>query len=192
VDFDVSRFQHLAIDGSDDETRQWWPRVMLDGYPKGGSWSPPPVYSPQPLRDLPDFWHLFGVGGLVVGERAREEVGSHLEAVGELLSLTTQRRQLWLSNITRVYDCLDEDATQRDVPGGEIDRYAFLEHRLPELSLFKIPETVTTDLFCVHRGDDPDIEFLTCVRDAGLTGLLFHPAWDSEQGPLRLPDWDEV
>jgi hypothetical protein len=190
VDF-VYDVQYLLVDGPEGVFGEWWPKIRLDGHPRLVDWQSPPLYSELPLRPRPDFWNLIGVAGLVLGPRALEATGAHLEAVGELLPLTVGADELQLANITAVYDCMDPATTTRDGEDGGIERYGFHEHRLPEMSIFKVPETAITEVLCVHRGDDPDVEFLSAVEGDALTGLRFDPIWDSERGPLRQREWDE-
>ena len=54
-----------------------------------------------------------------------------------------------------------------------IRRHAFHADRLPEVPLFKIPETCRAEILTVEGMKDPDDEFKPRVERLGLKGLIF-------------------
>jgi hypothetical protein len=153
--------------------------VIFDGSPKRDTWSPPEVYSYQPRLREGDFWD-FGLGGVgaafAVRPEALETVEYHLSFAGELLPLPYQGREFVVANITECIDALDHDATTwvHDERGKRHDVRAPV-FRLDRLgwSLFKVPETAITRIYCWQ--DDPEAaeQFKSCVEIEGLTGLRF-------------------
>ena len=188
VEFDVDRYQALLIDGNDSVFRRWRPVIELDGRLKADQWTPPPVYSHKPLLDLPDFWHLYGCAGIVATEKAMEIVEYLFLRAGELLPLPFKDSVLTVLNVTEVYDCIDPSNVVTR-PSGAISEYAFLPHRLPESSLFKIPETSWVEVLCVEGVVPLEEGFRWLVESSGLQGLRFVELWrgygGSETSGLR-------
>lgn len=185
VRFDLEGFQDLLIDAPEGESGKWFKMLRQDGRSWSGGWRPPPVYSPEPLLRRPDFWHLVGCYGLVVDARALDTAEPYLLAAGELLPLPFGNELLHISNVTGVYDCIDTDSAERSATGTEITRYPFIEHRIPETTLFKIPETVATEMFCASFGErDPELDFKFVVEHHRLTGLRFEEVWNDDVGPI--------
>jgi hypothetical protein len=86
--------------------------------------------------------------------------------------------------IRREFNCLDHDKTEWEY--GEttgkpirIVRYAFHEDRMPESSIFKIPETGRSEILCYEGARDPEDEFKPFVERNGITGLKFTELWSS-------------
>lgn len=141
---DVNNYQALLADDKDI-----WrtPQLRLDGVPRQEGWVPPNVYSDQPRLKSPDIWTLVGCSGLIFTPDA--EMLEHLEVIlgiaGELLPLPYQDETFLLLNILQVINCLDQDRTRwvgedqglRAAP----KKYEFVADRIPESTLFKIPET---------------------------------------------------
>ena len=95
---------------------------------------------------------------------------------GELLALRYKNRTFRVANIDAI-DMLDHDATiwdanPADDPLAAIDEPRFRLDRLGN-SLFKIPETAISALYCWEAHDDPGESFRAFVREETLTGLLF-------------------
>jgi hypothetical protein len=85
-------------------------------------------------------------------------------------------------NVLRVINCIPNEAATTDpldLPP------AFVNHRLPETGLFRIPQLPTTHLFSVERADEPD-SFRRRFVDLGLTGIEFVRVWSSETGAEDL------
>ena len=95
---------------------------------------------------------------------------------GELLPIYCGGEKLFLYNVTRVIDALDELNSEIDEYEGvltAIDEYCFFPERLANEVVFKIPQDVTGDTYVT------DI-FLERVRKAGLRGFDFPIVWSDE------------
>jgi hypothetical protein len=183
IGFDLRNFAPVMIDGDDSVFRQWRPQIKFDGTPRNATWEAPPLWVENPLAPPPDIACLVGSTGLVLRSTAVEAVGAHLLGVGELLEARLAGEPLWVANVTQVVDCLDQTSTARDKYGA-IDSYTFLDHRLPESTVFKLPDTAEFELLTVERNDDREFEFKPAFEDSGLTGLGFAELWNTEQGAL--------
>jgi hypothetical protein len=159
----------------------------LDGHSRADQWNAPPIHIPEPLLDPPDSWYCVGIGtaGSVLGPRAFESTAHMMLQAGELLLMRIGEQELWVANVTSVVDCLDVEGSSRD-HSFLIDRFAFVAHRLPEQSLFKTPETCSTDVFVLERDGDVDLEFRARVDALGLSGLRFTEIWNTEDGAKEI------
>jgi hypothetical protein len=179
IGFDVERFQALLVDLPEEQTSvETW---TFDGTPKAGSWTPLPVYSDRPRLERPDVWHLVGAAVLAMDAETIGSLEPFVRRAGELLELTRSdtRDLLYALNILEDIDCLDPTA-------WDLDKLflcpRFLEHRLPETGLFKIPQSDTVDIFSVERTDDDD-SFRRRIDRLGLKGLTFRLVWSASAGP---------
>jgi hypothetical protein len=182
VEFQLDGFQSLVFDAPDLPVSAY----MFDGTSRISSWSPPAVYSPYPRRRKPDLWHLFGVAGIVIPAHLTMNLEPFLSKAGELLPLKSTNGDFLLLNILEDIDCLDSFGSDlKAIP----PRLSFIEHRLDETGLFKVPETDTADIYHVEREDDED-SFRKRIQALELTGLRFEPVWTSRQGSIeRTIEW---
>jgi hypothetical protein len=163
---DVDRFQAFLLDEADPPVEAW----LFDGTPRARSWQPPAVYVDQLRLEVPDIWTLVGAAVLIFDERIEELLGPELYRVGELLPIFYQGQRLRLLNILLDINCLDPTRRDWEV---EPEPYVFIEHRLPESGLFKVPETDTAEILCVERDDDVEPSFRHLVARYELSGLQF-------------------
>jgi hypothetical protein len=92
--------------------------------------------------------------------------------------------QLHALNILRDVDCLNPEAYRLD----DLEMYTdFLEHRLAESGLFKIPQADDFALFYLERPDD-DQSLRETISVRELRGLRFQAVWssDGEIDPVNL------
>jgi hypothetical protein len=106
-----------------------------------------------------------------------EKLRDLLEMAGELLPLQYKGDPYTLLNFTECMDCLDHKNTEwvlGKTTGAKINvkRYVFMPNRLPESSIFKIPERPSS-IFVAAGRFDPDDEFKHVVEKEKLEGLLF-------------------
>ena len=96
----------------------------------------------------------------------------------EALPLLVEEQKYLIVNVINVIDCLDRSrSTLRYYPGSdrvrEVSMHAFQFERIGDSALFKIPESVRTEIFCTDR-----------VRNAilakELAGLEFQLVADSD------------
>lgn len=182
VEYDVNKYQSIL---SEDDSIWSTDRLIFDGRAKYNSWLPPAVYYPNPLKKLGDFVYLCP-GTLVFNEKARKACATFFEMSGEILPLPHEEAPLFALNVTECWNVLDQNKTewQYDRSGTiklHILNFFFHRHRIPEVPLFKIPETVRGDIYTVEGMKAPEDEFKYTVESNGLKGLIFEEVWDGER-----------
>jgi hypothetical protein len=155
----------------------------FDGTPAAGEIVLPPVEVTDealPASDYPGLTSHIPV----FSRRAVDALGPLLTPSGELLALDCPGcdREYVALNVTRVADALDEAmAKVKRYRSGRIMRvleYAFLEERVGEAALFKMPETVLQDVYVTER-------FVQAAVDADLEGAVFELVW-TDGAPVIL------
>jgi hypothetical protein len=177
IRFEGSRFQALAYDLPNPDMRLW----HFGGQSKADSWIPQPVFIDRPRAEPPDIWHLFGAAVLVMSRETIVNLEPFVSAAGELLPLIVSgwNERLFALNILEDIDCIEPSAYSLD----DLELYPhFIEHRLPESGLFKIPQTDTVDIFCLDRDEDLDT-FPGRIQAHGLRGIAFQRIWSTAEGP---------
>lgn len=176
---DVNNFQRLL-----PQNDVVWETDLLtfDCRPKE-DWTPPEVYIRNPKLKRGNFIFLT-VGALVFDEVARDALAHLLEASGEILPLPCGDETLFLLNVLDCVDALDEARTKwkkNEHSGARtgIGVHEFYENRIPEVPLFKIPQTSRADIYTCSGLKDPDDEFKSAYEAAGFTGLIFDHVWSS-------------
>jgi hypothetical protein len=180
IGWDVDRYQAFLYDLPSPELEMW----LFDGLPRRDSWSPQPVYSDQPLLERPDIWHLVGSTIMIMSKEVVELLEPFLSRAGELLPFVVSgsNEEVLGLNILKVVDCIDPRAYSLD----DLQLYpAFLEHRLPESGLFKIPQLATGHVFYVERNDDED-SLRSRIARYGLRGANFDLVFSSSAGPVPI------
>lgn len=179
---DINRYQSFLFDYPDDHPFWKSDAGVFDCVPKGSSWSPS-VYIEHPKLKR---GNIFALGlTLVFDAHATDTLRTLLEMSGELLSLTYKGEKFTVLNVTECVDALD-DAKTKWVYGKstgakiKIEQYAFHRHRLPEVPLFKIPETSKSHILTIEGMKEPQDEFKPSIERLGLTGLTFKKIWSSE------------
>jgi len=179
IDADLS-FQYLLL--SDRGRAE---SFRLEGLPIT-NWVPPKVFSYKPQLPAGDFWSVeLGLGAYAVTPEVAQAAWHLLQSAGQLLPLPYQGREFQLLNVTETVNCLDHQRAEilTDSTSGSfmrIQRYAFHIDRLPESSIFKIPETRRTTVYCsqgLRVGDD---DFKGYVEKHRLRGLKFKEVWHSD------------
>jgi hypothetical protein len=172
LDSDADRYENLTVaEGADVSALL----DRFDGRPMRASWSPLEVdvirdvrHAGRPASDFP---LLFGPVP-VLSERAVRALGDLLDGAGELLPLGGDGDGYHALNVTRVIDALDEQRSgvKRFRSSGRVMRvlrYAFRSQEIGDAAIFKIPQTVKSEVYVTDR-------FAAAVRRDELTGL----AWD--------------
>jgi hypothetical protein len=135
---------------------------------------PVPLDSDAPRLEVPDIWHLLGSAAFVMSSGVVERLAGFLHPVGELLPVRVvgASDSFEVLNILRDVNCLNPEADRID----DLEIYSdFVEHRLPESGLFKIPQLDTVDIFYLERtGDDDTLQ--NALDCNGYSGLRFEPA----------------
>lgn len=177
---DVNHYQSFLFDYPDQhpfwKSEEW----VFDCRPKGATWSPS-VYIEHPKLKR---GNVFALGGtLAFDAETTERLRTLLEMSGELLPLAYKGEQFTALNVTECVDALDDGKTKwvyGKSTGAKIkiEQYAFHRHRLPEVPLFKIPETSKSRILTVEGMKDPQDEFKPSIERFGLTGLTFKEIWN--------------
>lgn len=151
---------------------------VFDGRPKADWWEAQTVYSDSPRLEAPDIWHLVGVATIVVSPDVASELASFFIPVGELLPLRMSgtNEELLALNVLRDVDCLNPAAYKLE----DLELYTdFVEHRLPESGLFKIPQIDEVEIFYLERDDDAS-SLREVIDGGGYTGITFEPVWSND------------
>lgn len=158
--------------------------LKMDCQPKSVQWKPPEVYVHSPKRKRGNFFH-FCSGALVADSSAIEALRSTFEMAGELLPLEYNGVAFHLLNVLECISCLDDQRTKwvtGKTTGAKIRivEYHFNKSRLSESTIFKIPETSSSEILCVEGLKDPEDEFKFQVESNEFTGLIFERLWSDE------------
>jgi hypothetical protein len=180
ITFDGNQYQQLGYDLPEPAIDLY----RFDGTPRLDTWTSQPVYVHHPRLRRPDIWHLAGAAGLVFEARTIPELEPYISAAGELLELTDtdHAESLLFLNITQDVECLDVEASTL---GPVRWRLSFVERRMPESGLFKIPQADAVHVFVLEREGEPD-SFRRRVERLELVGLEFEPVWSSSDGPREF------
>lgn len=144
----------------------------------GGKWQPIKTKFADKLsrRKVGDFTEWGTIP--VFSHNAVSALGEVLKANGELLPIQCNGIPLWVFNVTRTADILDEVHSEihrfSDGRFMAISRYEFDASRIPaDLCVFKLPPKHWSRVYVT------DI-FVKAVEDAGLKGFQFEQLWPHE------------
>lgn len=153
----------------------------FDGSPRRSGWVPVRVRlltedeRGQPFEESDFPW--LGSHALVLRKRAVDALGSVLADVGELLPLACDDAELWVLNVCRVVDALDEGRSQLVRFGTgrimKVERHIFRPESVEGQLVFKIPQLLRGSVFMTD-------DFIHVVT--GLRGLGFELVWEDREG----------
>ncbi len=137
----------------------------------GNEWTPPKLKVDSSARKLAagDFWN-FGGPPLIASERAANALKPLMRDVGEVLPIPFDGGELFLLNITRVVDCIDQEKT--DWKGDDEIHFKspfFRVGKLADVPAFRVPECIPI----VYVQEN----FKLAVEAHALEGLLFLEEW---------------
>jgi hypothetical protein len=107
-----------------------------------------------------------------------------LHFAGEILPAKLERKsateKIYFSNILACYPCLDEKKSviRHSFSGSvieEVTKHVFLEERIRDSIIFKIPETISTSIYTIERRDGPSLPRL--FRENKFLGISFEEVW---------------
>lgn len=182
VEADVDHFMQFVCE---DEAFTESALFCLDGTPRAEIWT---AHKMQPFSvslECGDFSYVSGACSLLIWPRARKILRDVIQQSGELLPVDIGKDECCLLNVTECVDCLDERATVW-VYGKEtrkpirIKEYGFVPSKLPQSSLFKIPERRKTRIYATEGLVANEQTFKWLVEANGLRGLLFKLIWSNE------------
>ena len=151
--------------------------TQFDGTPMKNTWTGREQfeYVPRflPKGDTPSFDSAIPV----FNAKAVKALADLLEPAGELLPIKCDGETLFLFNVTRIVDALDEGNSKVDrFDDGriwDIDYHAFFPEKVKSEVIFKIPQL---PLGLVYATDP----FIARVTSTGLQGFDFPLLWSSE------------
>lgn len=152
--------------------------LKFDCEPKMGEWEVLDFYIYNPTIKPKNFYNM-GIGNLIFDERTLDICQVVFEMSGEILPIQVERGpKLYMLNVLDCRNGLDYDNTvwdyYNDATKGHILKYAFHKERIMnESTIFKVPETSKTDIFCFADTKDREDEFYYLYHDNNLTGLVF-------------------
>lgn len=161
--------------------------LKFDCEPRQPDWEILEVYVYNPKTKPKKFYNM-GSGILVFDESVLEVCEPIFEMSGEILPLQVERGpKLYLLNILECMNGLNYDTTVWDYyddgTKGRILKYGFHSERVKnESTLFKIPETSKTDIFCFCDVKDSEDEFYHLYHNHKFTGLIFEEMYNSTRG----------
>jgi len=151
---------------------------IFDGKKKADFWKDSIWYMFNPTVEATNFIS-FGVFSSLVFDQAvyDSELYPILERAGEILPVRLKDKTFYVLNITEVINALDDENTEwklyDDGTKDTISNYQFLTRRFTNSSLFKIPETHTTEIFTYHDSIILEEDFYSIYRKLNFTGLQF-------------------
>jgi hypothetical protein len=121
--------------------------------------------------------------------RAKQQLGPHIDGLGQWLALECDEAPYWLFNVTHTVDALDEENSEvirfSDGKVMRIAQFAFHPEKLRGELLFQVPQCLGTPNLVTQ-------DFVDLVHQHGLTGFSFRLVWSEQSGPVssKLKDWE--
>ncbi len=156
-----------------------WDFFNFEGLPKSDNWRLLEFYVVNPLRKRANFFIMgSGASMLVMDETASNKLAHFWSKAGELLPIKLETGEtLYILNVVEVANALNIKMTLFDLyedgTRGRILKPYFYSNRLPESSIFKIPETAKTVILTFSGVFGESDEFYSAYLKSGLTGLEF-------------------
>jgi hypothetical protein len=174
LDSDVEGYRSMGLATG----RAFWRwHQRFDGNPLKRYWTGKERFKFEP-RDLPKGDMPGTMPGVAFTPKAVKALSDFLEPNGELIKIRCQKDTLFLYNVTRLLDALDEDNcdVKRFDDGRiwDITRYSFFEDRLAGVVIFKLPQWRLGPPYVT----DP---FVQRVRETALKGFRFQLVWSTEE-----------
>ena len=182
VKTDTNNVQSIGIVNRAQATLELF---TFDCEPRSQNWELLKVYISDPKTKPKNFYSMPS-GILVFDESVLEVCEPLFEMAGEILPLQVERGpKLYLLNILECMNGLNYDTSVWDYyddgTKGRILKYGFHPERVKnESTLFKIPETSKTDIFCFCDVKDPEDEFYHLYHKHKFTGLIFEEMYNSD------------
>jgi hypothetical protein len=156
-----------------ERTKSW----AFDGELPRTKWVELEMRSSDDSLESPDIWEIVP-GTFAMEKKAYYELSASTEETqqGNMRFLKCEKRRLAVINSTHIVDFLDVDKSRFDkANASKIIKYSFDGAQLA-ISLFKIPQTRTTELLTLDGFDDGN-DFKTLVERFSFTGVRFERLW---------------
>ena len=150
----------------------------FDGEPPRTKWAELEMRPSDDTLKLPDIWEVVP-GAFAIEKKAYKELSSSTEETqqGNMRFLRCEKRKLAVINSTHCVDCLEVEKSEFDKGDpSKIVKYSFDGKQLA-ISLFKIPQTKSTELLTLDGFDDEN-DFKTLVERFGFTGIEIRATLD--------------
>ena len=175
---DVQRFQTVVP----TDERAWSSNQLRFDAKSKESWEAVSVVVFNPTKTRGNFFHL-SPSVLVCDDSALGTLEDVFERAGEVLPVQMGQETLYLINVLECANSLDALRCQwrYDPQTGQrlsLAEYAFARTRLPESSVFKIPETAAAEVLTYSEVKGADDELIRRYQAAGLTGLVFQSIFE--------------
>jgi hypothetical protein len=117
---------------------------------------------------------------LVMREKAYTVLNGVLKEHDEILPWKVESENIFVLNVLTNSNSIIEDKSNMDALSSRDWKLCFDQNRLPDSSIFKIPQDNYFDIFC-HQGLlPPEKDFKHLVESNNLKGLEFKEVWSSE------------
>ncbi len=118
-------------------------------------------------------------------------LGESLSFAGHVheTTLNDTGEEIFLLNVTAVYNCIDQANTIFNGPQGQergadhqmgIKDPAFFPNLIGDSSIFKIPQQVRSTIYVASRGHEDTDDFYYMYQQVGMTGLEFQQVWNGD------------
>jgi hypothetical protein len=180
---DLEKYQIILPVSDSDEIQD-----MLDfnGLVKKNVWTPIEFYVDNPLKLKGDFFSFINPSAFACNKSAVDKLMYYWDQSAELLPIYLEANtELFIVNVIECVNALDKKNSQHDVysdgvKSNRIIRFAFHPNRLHEPSVFKIPETVDTQILTYSGVKNPENEFMYAYEQSGLKGLKFELIFNND------------
>jgi len=151
--------------------------VVFDCTKKEEEWKKLKMFVFDPKSPRCNF-NTVGNGGTLLFDRKvyDSDLYDLLESAGEILPVDVEGETFFLLNILVCVNALDDESSTYNTTRGRKGRLispALYDNRMTESSIFKIPETCKTEMYCYSGVKDADLEFKYLYEKLGFTGLEF-------------------
>lgn len=183
VTVDPNEFQLLLPTSDSDYV---YDMLYIDGRPKADRWKELEMYIHNPLQKRGNFFALSNGGAIVCDKEAVAKLSHPFFTSVELLPVMLEDgTELYLLNVVDCVNALDQKESvfdyYKDGSKGRILEYVFHNNRFSESTIFKIPETVGTEIFTYTGIKDISEEFYYGYTRSGLSGLSFNLTYSNEK-----------
>jgi hypothetical protein len=156
--------------------------LIMDCKTKINIWNDIDFYILQTNKEKGNFYGTVNGGGLIIDSKAAESLAYFWESSGELLPFDYNKEKFYFFNPLNCYDLLDQIKTEWEYGKTtnkpiRIIKYYFIKERMTETPIFKIPQTMKSEILVSEGLKDEEDEFIYQVKKNNLKGLKFQELW---------------
>ena len=186
---DVEKYRWILW--TDDPVPAWQMFFQCEPKPQ---WTTPIRCYVDDLRQESGNFYQFASDALTFDDTALEGMRDIFEMAGEILPIELEEEyvqgayrpggRLYALNVLECVNALDKEKSEWYLGSAgqkiSLRKYAFHRNRMPESSLFKVPEDNYSSVLTYVGLKDPEDEFIGRYQALGLTGLIFEELWSDE------------